>query len=122
MKKRGVERQESVPAREGDVPTAGLLFELDQRQLRTMIGRRIVRRRALADNHRRTLERLIKKNGTVDVDEYTRERLERSIRLNEDVAEFLSLANDHLVGGRGRRRLTASELATLDLMPRHTFE
>lgn len=67
-----------------------LLFEVDRRKLRTMVGRRVVRRRALADAQRRTLERLIKKIGTVDIDERTRERLERSIRVHEEYAEFLT--------------------------------
>jgi hypothetical protein len=119
MKKSANAKMVPVPARESSLP-AGLIFEVDRRQLRTLIGRREVRRRALADSHRRTLERLIKKSGTVDINEYTRERLERSIRVNEDLAEFLSFAGDHLVGSRGKRSLTPSDLATLDLMPRYS--
>ncbi len=81
-----------------------------------------VLRRALADSQRRTLERLIQKSGTVDINELTRERLERSIRVHEDFAEFLTFAGEHLAGRRGKQRLTASELQVLDLMPRQTFD
>jgi hypothetical protein len=99
-----------------------LVFEVDRRTLRTMLGRRVVRRRALADAERRVLERLIKKSGTVDIDELTRARLERSIRVHEEFAEFLTFAGEHLVGGRGKQRLTAPELQVLDLMPRPAYE
>jgi hypothetical protein len=58
----------------------------------------------------------------VDISELTRERLERSIRVHEDFAEFLTFAGEHLVGRRGKRRLTASELQVLDLMPRQTYD
>lgn len=107
--------------REGEARQA-LLFEVDRRKLRAMLGRRVVRRRALADAERRVLERLIKKSGTVDIDERTRERLERSIRVHEEFAEFLTFAGEHLVGGRGKQRLTASELQVLDLMPGPTHD
>ena len=99
-----------------------LLFEVDGRQLKTMLGRRVVRRRALAGSQRQMLERLIEKAGTVDINELTRERLERSIRVHEDVAEFLTFAVDHLVGRRGKRHLTVQELQALDLMPRQTYD
>lgn len=99
-----------------------LLFEVDRRKLKTMVGRRVVRRRALADAQRRVLERLIKKSGTVDIDERTRERLERSIRVHEEFAEFLTFAAEHLAGGQGKQRLTASELQVLDLMPGMTYD
>lgn len=106
--------------REPEQSPGVLLFEVDRRKLKTMLGRRVVRRRALADAQRRTLERLIKQSGTVDINELTRERLERSIRVHEDFAEFLTFAGEHLVGRRGKQRLTASELQVLDLMPRPT--
>ena len=115
-------RRAQVADRKPETSTGGLVFEIEGRQLKTLIGRRIVRRRAIADAQRRMLERLIKKSGTVDINELTRERLERSIRVNEDLAEFLSFAIDHLVGRAARRHLTTSDLATLDLMPRQTFE
>ncbi len=99
-----------------------LLFEVDRRKLKTMVSRRVVRRRALADAQRRMLERLIKKSGTVDIDERTRERLEGSIRVHEGFAEFLTFAAEHLRGGRGKQRLTASELQVLDLMPWRTYD
>lgn len=127
MKKRAVEEKVGRekrglgPARESETPVTGLLFEIDSRRLRTMLGRRVVRRRALAGTQRRMLERLIKKSKGTDACELTRERLERSIQRNEDFAAFLELASDHLLGRRGVRRLTASELATLDLMPRDTL-
>lgn len=122
MKKAGTEKKATGVARDADLSLHGLLFEIEPRQLRSLLGRRVVRRRALADSHRRMLERLIKKSGTVDINEYTRERLERSIRVNEEFAEFLAFASDHLVGRRSKRRLTASDLAALDLMPRHTSD
>jgi hypothetical protein len=122
MRESGNEKKVSSPARGPDSATDVLLFEVDGRQLRTMLGRRVVRRRALADSQRRMLERLIKKAGTVDISELTRERLERSIRVHEDFAEFLTFAGEHLMGGRGKRRLTASELQVLDLMPRQTCD
>lgn len=99
-----------------------LLFEVEGRQLKAMLGRRVVRRRALADGQRRMLERLIKKSGTVDINELTRERLERSIRVHEDYAEFLTFAVEHLVGRRGKRRFTTSDLQVLDLIPRQTYD
>ena len=102
--------------------SGGLLFEVDRRKLRTMLGRRVVRRRALADAQRRALERLIKQSGTVDINGLARDRLERSIRVHEDFAEFLTFAGEHLVGRRGKQRLTPSELQVLDLMPRQIYE
>lgn len=99
-----------------------LLFEVERRKLRAMLGRRVVRRRALADAQRRVLERLIQKSGTVDIDELTRVRLERSIRVHEEFAEFLTFAGEHLVVRRGKQRLTVSELQELDLMPRQEVD
>ena len=122
MKKSGTDKKTLAPARVWDVPRGVLLFEVDGRKLRAMLGRRVVRRRALADAQRRTLERLIKQSGTVDINDLTRERLESSIRVHEEVAEFLTFAGEHLAGGRGKQRLTASELQVLDLMPRQTYE
>lgn len=122
MRKSGNEKEVSSPAREPDWSDDGLLFEIDGRQLRAMIGRRVVRRRALADSQRRTLERLIKNAGTENINDFTRERLERSIRVHEDFAEFLTFAGEHLVSRRGKQRLTASELKELDLMPRQAYE
>lgn len=121
-KKSGAEITDaSRPVRRPGFSAGGVVFEIEGRQLKALLARRAVRRRALADSQRRMLERLIKKAMTVEINEYTRERLERSIRVHEDVAEFLAFAGDHLVGLRGRRHLTASELATLDLMPRDTL-
>lgn len=122
MRKSGTDRKSANATRASDALTGVLLFEIDGRKLRTILGRRVVRRRALADGQRRMLERLIKKSGTVDINEFTRERLERSIRVHEEFAEFLSFAGEHLVGRRGKQRLTAAELQVLDLMPRHTFD
>jgi len=120
MKKISTEKKAPESSRESELVVTGVMFEIDPRHLKRLLGRRVVRRRALADSQRRMLERLIKKSGTVDVNEYTRERLERGIRVNEDFAEFLEFASDHLVGRDHKRRLTTSELATLDLMPRDT--
>lgn len=122
MSKSGNGKNGSSAARESAQSPGVLLFEVDRRKLRTMLGRRVVRRRALADAQRRMLERLIKQSGTVDINELTRERLERSIRVHEDFAEFLTFAGEHLVARRGKQRLTASELQELDLMPRRTFD
>lgn len=122
MGRAGSERKSLSAPRIPDALPGVLLFEVDRRKLRAMLGRRVVRRRALADSQRRTLERLIQKSGTVDINELTRERLERSIRVHEDFAEFLTFAGEHLVGRRGKQRLTASELQVLDLMPRQTFD
>ncbi|MEX2271812.1 MAG: hypothetical protein WD690_10090 [Vicinamibacterales bacterium] len=122
MRKSRAEKKSAKALRAADVLPGVLLFEIDRRKLRTVLGRRVVRRRALADGQRRVLERLIKKSGTVDINELTRERLERSIRVHEEVAEFLTFAGEHLVGRRGKQRLTASELQVLDLMPRQTFD
>ena len=122
MKKSGTEKKTSDPTRVSDVSRGVLLFEVDRRKLRAMLGRRVVRRRAPADAQRRMLERVIKKSGTVDINELTRERLERSIRVHEEFAEFLTFAGEHLVGGRGKQRLTPAELQVLDLMPRQTYD
>ncbi len=122
MGRAGSERKSLSAPRIPDALPGVLLFEVDRRKLRAMLGRRVVRRRALADSQRRTLERLIQKSGTVDINELTRERLERSIRVHEDFAEFLTFAGEHLAGRRGKQRLTASELQVLDLMPRQTFD
>jgi len=121
MKKSGIEKK--VPSlAQDDRSDEMLLFEVDGRQLRTMLGRRVVRRRALADSQRRTLERLIKKAGTEDINHFDRERLERSIRVHEEVAEFLVFAGEHLARRRGKHRLTASELQVLDLMPHQVYD
>lgn len=122
MRKSRTEKTSTKALRAADVLPGGLLFELDRRKLRTMLGRRVVRRRALADGQRRMLEHLIKKTGTVDINEHTRERLERSIRVHEEFAEFLTFAGEHLVGRRGKQRLTAAELQVLDLMPRPGYD
>lgn len=122
MKKTGDEKKIKSPVCEPPPADGKLYFEVEQRQLKALLGRREVRRRALADHQRRVLERLIKKSGNTDINELTRDRLERSIRLHEDQAEFLAFAAKHLVGYRGGRRLTTSELQALDLMPRQTWE
>ena len=59
MSKAGNRKTMSSAVREPDQPHGVLLFEVDRRKLRTLLGRRVVRRRALADNQRRMLPRLI---------------------------------------------------------------
>ncbi|MEX2270627.1 MAG: hypothetical protein WD690_04120 [Vicinamibacterales bacterium] len=83
---------------------------------------RAVRRRQLAQRQRDMLSRLVTKSVESGLDDLTRERLERSIRVHEDYAEFLTFARVHLRRTPRSSSLTPSDLRILDLLPERTYD
>ena len=121
---RKAKRKRTAARRLAAIPASAdeLLFEVDGRELKTLLAARAVRRRQLAQRQRDILSSLVAKGAEHGLNELTRERLERSIRVHEDYAEFLAFARAHLLRSPRASRLTPSDLQILDLLPQRTYD